>query len=210
MSVNQAGGFVRSDAQQQRANLQLYFNPASYTTKLSETRRTMNPDPFPGFSLSVHACRPTSRGTIHVQSADPFRPPAIQPNYLATEQDVAEALAGVRLLRALAASTPLRDLIEAETVPGSALESDAELLDDFRARADTIFHPVGTCAMGPDPATSVVDARLRVYGVQGLRVIDASVFPAITSGNTNAPVIMVAEKGAQMLLEDRAVPPADS
>ena len=108
------------------------------------------------------------------------------------------------LLRALAASTPLRDVIEAETVPGSAFESDAALLDDFRARADTIFHPVGTCAMGPDPATSVVDARLRVHGVRGLRVIDASVFPTITSGNTNAPVIMVAEKGAQMLLEDGA------
>lgn len=204
MSVNQAGGFVRSDAQQTRANLQLYFNPASYTTLPSGARRTMNPDPFPGFSMSVHACRPTSRGSVHIRSADPFQPPAIRPNYLATKRDVAEALAGARLLRALAASAPLRDVIEAETVPGSAHESDAALLDDFRARADTIFHPVGTCAMGPDPATSVVDARLRVHGVRGLRVIDASVFPAITSGNTNAPVIMVAEKGAQMVLEDHA------
>ncbi|MEO6626453.1 MAG: GMC family oxidoreductase N-terminal domain-containing protein [Burkholderiaceae bacterium] len=202
MSVNQAGGFVRSDALQARANLQLYFNPASYTTRLSGTRRTMNPDPFPGFSMSVHACRPTSRGTIHIQSADPFQPPAIRPNYLATELDVAEALAGTRLLRALAATAPLREVIEAETVPGPAHTSDAALLDDFRARADTIFHPTGTCGMGPDPATAVVDARLRVHGVRGLRVIDASVFPAITSGNTNAPTIMVAEKGAQMLLED--------
>ena len=164
---------------------------------------SIHPDPFPGFSMSVHACRPTSRGSIHIQSADPFQPPAIRPNYLATGLDVAEAVAGARLLRALAASAPLREVIEAETVPGPAHASDSALLEDFRARADTIFHPVGTCAMGPDPATSVVDARLRVYGVQGLRVIDASVFPTITSGNTNAPTVMVAEKGAQMLLEDR-------
>ncbi len=204
MSVNQAGGFVRSDAGQPRPNLQLYFNPASYTTRLSGQRRTMNPDPFPGFSMSVHACRPTSRGSVLIQSGDPFQPPAIRPNYLATALDLQEALAGARLLRALAASPPLRDVIESETVPGRGHASDAALLDDFRARADTIFHPVGTCAMGPDPRHAVVDARLRVHGVRGLRVADASVFPAITSGNTNAPVIMVAEKGAQMLLEDGA------
>ena len=204
MSVNQAGGFVRSDAGQTRANLQLYFNPASYTTRLQGARLTMNPDPFPGFSMSVHSCRPTSRGSIQIRSADPFQPPVIRPNYLATELDIAQAIAGARMLRALAASAPLREVIEAETLPGPAHTSDAALLEDFRARADTIFHPVGSCAMGPDPAGSVVDTRLRVHGVRGLRVIDASVFPAITSGNTNAPTIMVAEKGAQMLIEDNA------
>ncbi len=204
MSVNQAGGFVRSDARQAAPNLQLYFNPASYTTRFLAARKTMNPDPFPGFSMSVHACRPSSRGSIRIASADPFHPPLISPNYLATEHDCVEALAGARLLRALAATAPLCDLIEAETLPGRDHASDAALLDDFRARADTIFHPVGSCAMGPDPASSVVDARLRVHGVEALRVIDASVFPAITSGNTNAPTIMVAEKGAQMVLEDDA------
>ena len=205
MSVNQAGGFVRSaGAPGPGPDLQLYFNPASYTTRPSEGRRMMNTDPFPGFSMSVHACRPTSRGTIRLRSADPLARPLISPNYLSTRQDQADALAGARLLRALAAAPPLRDVIAAEILPGAQASSDADLMADFRARADTIFHPVGTCAMGADPATSVVDARLRVHGITGLRVVDASVFPAITSGNTNAPVLMVAEKGAQMVLEDAA------
>ncbi len=205
MSVNQAGGFVRSDPQQERSpNLQLYFNPASYTTRAVKNRRMMNPDPFPGFSMSVNACRPTSRGSITIRSGDPFEAPLIRPNYLSTDKDVAEALAGAKLLRRLSSTAPLRDVIASETLPGPDKQSDADLLADFRARADTIFHPVGTCAMGPSPDTSVVDARLRVHGVSGLRVIDASVFPAITSGNTNAPTIMVGEKAAQMVLEDAA------
>jgi len=190
MSVNQAGGFVRSaGAGRPGANLQLYFNPATYTTQPAEGRRMMNTDPFPGFSMSVHACRPTSRGSIRITSRDPRAAPAITPNYLDTELDQAEALAGARLLRALAAAAPLRDVIASEILPGAQAASDADLMADFRARADTIFHPVGTCAMGVDPACSVVDARLRVHGIDSLRVVDA-------------PVIMVAEKGAQMVLED--------
>jgi choline dehydrogenase len=106
------------------------------------------------------------------------------------------------LLRQLARTRPLADVITEEIIPGRAVEGDEALLADFRARADTVYHPTSTCMMGPDPATSVVDARLRVHGVQGLRVIDASVFPAITSGNTNAPTVMVAEKGAAMVIED--------
>ena len=204
MSVNQAGGFVRSDPAQNQPNLQLYFNPASYSTKASETRRSMNTDPFPGFSMSVHACRPSSRGSIAIASTDPAVAPRITPNYLSTEKDVREALAGARLLRSLAAASPLRDIILSETLPGSRTVSDEDLLQDFRQRADTIFHPVGTCAMGPSADHAVVDSRLRVYGLAGLRVIDASVFPCITSGNTNAPTIMVAEKGAQMILQDAA------
>ena len=162
----------------------------------------MNPDPFPGFSMSVHACRPSSRGSVRIRSANPLEPPLIEPNYLSTELDIAEAVAGAKLLRRLAGSTPLREQIASETLPGSKRLSEDELLADFRARADTIFHPIGSCAMGPDPQQAVVDPRLRVHGIKGLRVIDASVFPAITSGNTNAPTIMVAEKGAQMIIED--------
>ena len=202
MSVNQGGGFVRSDPAQPRPNLQLYFSPVSYTgTPLSE-RRLTNPDPFPAFLLSFNACRPTSRGSISIGSADPFVSPVIAPNYLATDKDISEALAGVRLLRRLAATAPLAGVITGEILPGVSLRSDNELLQDFRDRADTVYHPVGTCGMGADPAASVVDARLRVHGVQGLRVIDASIFPTITSGNTNAPTVMVAEKGAAMVVED--------
>ena len=202
MSVNQGGGFVRSDPAQSRPNLQLYFSPVSYTgTPLSE-RRLTNPDPFSAFLLSFNACRPTSRGSLSIRSPDPFVHPVIAPNYLATDKDITEALAGARLTRQLATTAPLSGVITGEILPGAHLQSDEDLLEDFRDRADTVYHPVGTCRMGADPTCSVVDARLRVHGVQGLRVIDASIFPTITSGNTNAPTVMVAEKGAAMVAED--------
>jgi choline dehydrogenase len=202
LSVNQSGGFVRSDAAQPHPNLQLYFSPVSYTkTPLSE-RKLLNPDPFSAFLLSFNSCRPTSRGHLQLASADAMDHPVIHPNYLATQSDLDEVRAGTRLLRALAQTRPLADIITEELIPGTAVEGDDALLDDFRARADTVYHPTSTCMMGPDAATSVVDARLRLHGVKGLRVVDASIFPTITSGNTNAPTVMVAEKGAAMILED--------
>jgi choline dehydrogenase len=202
LSVNQSGGFVRSDPGKKHPNLQLYFSPVSYTkTPLSE-RKLLNPDPFSAFLLSHNPCRPTSRGHIELASSDSSACPLIHPNYLATQSDIDDVLAGNRLLRQLARTNPLADIITEEIIPGAGIDSDEELLADFRARADTVYHPTSTCMMGSDPATAVVDARLRVYGVEGLRVIDASIFPTITSGNTNAPTVMVAEKGAQMVLED--------
>jgi choline dehydrogenase len=182
--------------------LQLYFSPVSYTRTPLSARKLLNPDPFSAFLLSFNACRPTSRGRIAIVSGDPCRPPRIMPNYLSTERDVADALAGARLLRRIAATPPLADVITGEIWPGPAVRTDEDLLGDFRARADTVYHPVGTCAMGPDAGRAVVDARLRVHGVSGLRVIDASVFPTLTSGNTNAPTVMVAEKGADMVRQD--------
>jgi choline dehydrogenase len=202
LSVNQSGGFVRSDATKQHPNLQLYFSPVSYTkTPLSE-RKLLNPDPFSAFLLSHNPCRPTSRGHIELASADAAVHPVIHPNYLATQSDIDDVLAGNRLLRQLAGTPPLADIITEELFPGRDVAGDDALLADFRARADTVYHPTSSCMMGPDPATSVVDARLRVHGVAGLRVVDASVFPTITSGNTNAPTVMVAEKGADMILAD--------
>jgi choline dehydrogenase len=202
MSVNQAGGFVRSDASQRVPNLQLYCNPASYTLTRERTRKLMNPDPFAAFLLSFNSCRPSSRGSLRLRSPDPEDPPLIEPNYLSTQQDLQDAILGMHLLRALAAAPPLAALIESEMLPGVATQGDAALLQDFRARAGSVFHPVGTCAMGVDPAHSVVDARLRVHGVERLRVIDAAAFPTLTSGNTNAPTAMLADKGAAMLLQD--------
>ena len=202
LSVNQSGGFVRSDATKEHPNLQLYFSPVSYTkTPLSE-RKLLNPDPFSAFLLSHNPCRPTSRGHIELNNADPSAYPAIHPNYLATQADIDDVLAGNRILRQLASTKPLADIITEELIPGSNVDGDEALLEDFRARADTVYHPTSTCMMGTDPATSVVDVRLRVHNVEGLRVVDASVFPTITSGNTNAPTVMVAEKGAAMILED--------
>lgn len=202
LSVNQSGGFVRSDKTKAHPNLQLYFSPVSYTkTPLSE-RKLLNPDPFSAFLLSHNPCRPTSRGHIELASADPREYPVIHPNYLATQDDIEDVLAGNRLLRELVRTRPLADIITEELIPGVDVVGDDALLTDFRARADTVYHPTSTCMMGGNPTSSVVDARLRVHRTEGLRVIDASVFPNITSGNTNAPTVMVAEKGAAMVLED--------
>ncbi|KPF88882.1 GMC family oxidoreductase [Novosphingobium sp. AAP93] len=202
LSVNQSGGFVRSGPDAPNVDLQLYFSPVSYTKTPLAARKLLNPDPFSAFLLSFNPCRPTSRGHLELRSADPLEHPLIQPNYLSTENDIAEVLAGNRLLRRIAQSRPLADMITEELIPGPEVRTEEDQLADFRARADTVYHPTGTCAMGPDAATSVVDAQLRVHGIQGLRVIDASIFPNITSGNTNAPTVMVAEKGAAMILED--------
>ncbi|WP_374448816.1 GMC family oxidoreductase [Stella sp.] len=202
ISVNQGGGFVKSRPDLARPDLQLYFSPLSYTRGVPGKRALMRPDPFPGFLLSAQPCRPTSRGHIAIRSADPFAPPAIHPNSLATEYDRETLLAGSRLLRRLAAAPALAAIVAEELAPGPAATGDAALAADIRARASSVFHPVSTCRMGPDDGTSVVDHRLRAHRLGGLRIVDASVFPALTSGNTNAPTIMVAEKGADLVLAD--------
>ncbi len=203
MSVNQAGAFVRSRPELARPNLHIYFNPASYSTTASgPRRRLLNPDPFPGFLMSFNTCRPTSRGSVHLRSPDPLASPVITPNSLTTPEDVADVYEGARVLRRISAAKPLAGVIDSELLPGEAVRSDTEVLEDFRRRAGSVFHPCGTCAMGPDGKSSVVDPRLRVHGVTNLRVVDAAVFPAVTSGNINAPTLMVGEKAADLILED--------
>ena len=209
MSVNQAGAFLRSRAELTRPNLHIYFNPASYsTTTIGPKRRLLNPDPYPGFLMSFNTCRPSSRGTVHIRSSDPLASPAIFPNSLATEADVQDVFEGARALRRIAGARPLLEVIETEREPGAQVQSDAEVLADFRRRAGSVFHACGTCAMGADPRTSVVDQRLRVRGVSGLRVVDAAIFPNISSGNINAPTLMVAERAADLILEDSSHPVA--
>jgi choline dehydrogenase len=202
LSVNQGGGFVRSQADAPRPDLQLYFSPLSYTRAPPGRRPLMSPDDFPGFLLSAQPCQPRSRGHVALRSADPRAAPLIVPNSLADDADIEGLLRGSLWLRRLAATPALAAVIDAELQPGPAVQSREQFIDDIRQRASTVFHPVGTCRMGPNAAQAVVDARLRVHGLASLRVIDASVFPVITSGNTNAPTIMVAEKGADLVLED--------
>jgi choline dehydrogenase len=204
MSVNQAGAFLRSRASLERPNLHIYFNPASYSTKTGHgtARRLMNPDPFPGFLMSFNTCRPASRGSVHARSVDPQAQPLIEPNSLSASADLQDIFDGARLLRRLAGTEALSGAIESEREPGARVSSDEEALADFRARAGSVFHACGTCAMGPDVARAVLDARLRVHGVQGLRVVDASSFPNITSGNTNTAVLMLAEKASDLIRED--------
>ena len=204
LSVNQAGGFIRSRPGLSRPDLQLYFSPVSYSQTPLAERTLINPAPFSAFLLSFNSCRPTSRGRISLSSSDPLAPPKIEPNCLSTDQDVEDAVRGCHLLRRIAASGSLGAIVSSEIAPGAGVQGDEALLADFRARADTVYHPVGTARMGEDASQCVVDSRLRVHGVRGLRIIDASVFPTLPSGNTQAPVIMVAERGADLALEDYA------
>jgi choline dehydrogenase-like flavoprotein len=198
LSVNQMGGMVRSSPDLARPDAQLYFNPLSYSAEQSGKRELLHPDPFPGFIMGFNTCRPSSSGRIDIGSPDPAQPPRIQPNYLSSNKDVAEVIACARLIGRLQNSRAMRGLIAAAPAFDMAAASDDEIVDDFRARSGTVFHPCGTCRMAPQDAGGVVDAELRVYGVEGLRVIDASVFPNITSANTNAPAMMVAYKGAAL------------
>ena len=200
LSLNQAGGFFRSRAGLDHPNIQLYFQPLSYTTAPSRKRPLMSPDPFSGFLLSVQPCRPLSTGQIRIRSTDPFAPPLIQPNSLSHPLDLEVMLEGFAFLREIAKQPPLSEIIAEEIAPGPAVTNREEIIDFIRRDAATVFHPACTCRMGPDDGTNVVDAHLKVHGLDALRVVDASVFPNVTSGNINAPVIMVAERAADLIL----------
>ncbi len=201
-SINHGGGFFRTSADLERPNMQLYMQAFSTLLPRAGERPVLTPDPFPGMSLGLSNCRPTSRGHIRIRSADAFAHPAITANAFSTNHDVEEMLRGVKFLRRLAGQPALAGLIEAELRPGPEVMTDEALIDDFRARSGTVYHPSCTARMGADAAVSVTDARLRVHGVRALRVIDASAFPTLPGGNTNAPAMLMGWRGAEMVLED--------
>jgi choline dehydrogenase len=201
--INQVGGFIRSDGAQAVPNMQIYCNPVSSTIDANGKPQV---DRAAGFILSVQPCRPTSRGEVNIASADPTDAPRIQPNSLSTEHDRDEAIRAGRVLQALAKAPSIARVTKMAKAPDISAMDDAALLENFRARAVTNYHPTCTCRMGTDAATSVLDARLRVHGIEGLRVVDASAFPNLTSGNTNAPTIMLAMRAADLILEDRRIP----
>ena len=202
LSLNQAGGFFRTSPDLARPNMQLYLQAITTVTARTGARPLLNPDPFEAFSLGLSNCRPTSRGNIAIRSKDPAQAPRIVANAYATQSDRDEMLAAVKFLRKLASTPSLSSVIDEELLPGPTCQDDAALLADIAARSGTVFHPVGTCRMGPEAASAVVDARLRVHGITGLRVIDASIMPNIIAGNTNAAAMMIGAKGAEMVLQD--------
>jgi choline dehydrogenase len=201
LSVNQAGGFLKSDTSQANPNIQLYFNPLSYEIP-KDGSQALRPEPYSGFLLAFSPCRPTSRGTVEIASRHAEDAPLIRPNYLTTQKDVDEVVKGSQLVRKIMGCEALQAVTVEETKPGNRVRSDADMLQYFREEAGSIYHLCGSCAMGQDPSTSVVSSRLRVHGIDNLRIVDASIFPNVTSGNINAPTMMVAEKGAAMILED--------
>ncbi|MCA1951910.1 MAG: GMC family oxidoreductase N-terminal domain-containing protein [Hyphomicrobiales bacterium] len=197
MAPSQLGIFAKSDPRFATANVQFHVQPLSLDTFGGGLH------PFPAITASVCNLRPTSRGTVQLASPDPFAPPRIAPNYLATDEDRQVAVESLRLARRIVGQPALARYRPEEYRPGAHLTGDSELAAAAGDIGTTIFHPVGTARMGrSDDLDAVVDARLAVIGVEGLSVVDASVMPTITSGNTNSPVLMIAEKGAEMILAD--------
>ena len=201
IGINQGGLFTRVLEQSDTPDIQYHFGTLSADSAGGSVH------PFSGFTMSVCQLRPESRGYVRITSSDPLQPPSMQPNYLSTELDRKTVIAAVRYTRKLAATGPLKRLIRSEYRPGNETQSDEQILEFCRQYGATIFHPSGTCKMGHDPL-AVVDARLRVHGVQGLRVVDCSIMPTLVSGNTNVPVVMIAEKASTMILEDCLQPSA--
>ena len=201
LGVNQLGGLVRATPDASRLDTQLYINPITYSVTDDDTRRLTKPDRAPGFALSFNSCRPYSAGSVYIKSADAAMPPAIHGNYLDDQRDIKDVLRMARFIGRMQNSPSVQKLLAAPPETNLLALSDNEIIDDFRARSGTVFHPCGTCRMGPDRRHSVVDPQLRVHGVGKLRVADAAIFPNITSANTNAPTIAVAHKAADLILQ---------
>jgi len=198
IGINQGGIFARTSAAAATPDVQFHVATLSSDMAGSPTHK------FSGFTFSVCQLRPESRGTVRIKSADPLEPPAMQPNYLSTPRDRETLIGGIRLARRLAATRSLAPYVKREYRPGAEAVSDEALLEFAKNTGGTIFHPSGTCKMGDrarDPL-AVVDARLRVHGLERLRVVDCSIMPTLVSGNTNVPVVMIAEKASDMILED--------
>ncbi|HEY1077083.1 MAG TPA: choline dehydrogenase [Fontimonas sp.] len=197
-NIAEAGGFFRSSPAQPVPDLQMHFVPVSNTQHGQDLRPA-----FRGYAHSLLCCdlRPLARGEIRLASTDPLVPPQIDPRALEDERDLDKLVAAVRLAREIFAQPAFARHNGRELEPGARLQTDAELKQWLRDHAETLYHPVGTCKMGSDPM-AVVDARLRVHGLSGLRVVDASIMPTLIGGNTNVPTTMIAEKGADMILED--------
>lgn len=195
----QAGVFFRSNTEDSRPDAQIHFAPAA-----SEPNSKGNLKTAPGTTATVCHLRPESRGSVHIRSTNPALPPNIRANYLSTEGDQNTMIAALRKVREIFAAPALDKYRGEEFKPGATVQSDEEILEYIRNEAESVYHPVGSCKMGSDDM-AVVDTRLRVHGIKSLRVADASIMPTVTSGNTNAPAIMIAEKCADMLLEDAGI-----
>jgi choline dehydrogenase len=195
IAAGTSGAFFKTSPRLATPDIQIHFLPFS-TDKMGEKLHS-----FSGFSASVCQLRPESRGSLRIKSADPGVPPEIRINYLATETDRAAFIDGIKILRKILSAPALKPYVTEEVAPGSKISSDEDLLAFCRQTGSTVYHPTSTCRMGND-SLAVVDPRLRVRGIEGLRVVDASVMPDLMSGNTNAPTIMIAEKASDMILQD--------
>ncbi|UWM54640.1 GMC oxidoreductase [Salinirubellus salinus] len=196
-NVGESGGFVRTSDDEPAPDLQYHFAPSYFME-----HGLANPEEGRGLSIGATQLRPESRGRIALASEDPFDAPRIDPNYLSEEKDLEVLVEGLKRAREIASQSALSEYVGREVWPGEDAQSDEELAQHVRETCHTVYHPVGTCKMGDDDM-AVVDDELRVHGVEGLRVVDASVMPTLVGGNTNAPTIAIAEKAADLIREER-------
>ncbi|WP_341760173.1 GMC family oxidoreductase [Candidatus Endowatersipora endosymbiont of Watersipora subatra] len=199
--INQISGFIRSDNDVSSPDVQVYCNPISYKIQTSGLPK-INAEA--SFLLSAQPCRPSSRGTIQLASSNPLDAPLIQPNSLSTDEDRDMAIKVGKILQTLTQAPSIQEVTQEPLLPDITVMNDKELLENFRNRAQTVFHPSCTCRMGRSKKDSVLDSKLRVHGISSLRVIDASSFPNITSGNTNAPTLMLASRASDFILEEKS------
>ena len=199
LSVNQIGGIVKTSKSEKSPNIQLYLNPVTYSIRDGNKRPLLKTDNFPGFILSFNPCRPKSRGEVQIRSPKIQDDPVVRCNFLSDQNDLDDIIKGARLIEKLQETKAIKNLLLEKPEINISDMSDDQVIDDFRTRASTIYHPSCTCRMGNDPKTSVVDSHLLVHGIKGLRVVDASIFPNVTSANTNSPTIMVAHKASDII-----------
>jgi choline dehydrogenase-like flavoprotein len=201
-SIVEVGGFLKTQSDARRPDIQLHLVPVLFDDNGRDLRLMSKP----GYSCHVCVLRPQSRGSITLKSRDPRQPPEIDFNLLSAEYDRKVMIDGMRMVRKIFSATAFSSSVTGERHPGADAQSDEAMLEKIRQRLGTIYHPVGTCKMGTDPM-AVVDSTLKVHGVEGLRVVDASIMPTLISGNTNAPTIAIAEKAADLILQTSAESP---
>jgi choline dehydrogenase len=199
MSVNQVGGFLRSSPIRERPNIQIYMQLLTTLEATKGSRPLLTPDPLPALCLAVTNTHPVSRGSILIETADPLAYPSISPNAYAEEADLNEMVEAAKFVRSLSQTRSMQAILGEELRHNLSHSDDDQLRHDIRQRSATVYHPCGTCAMGANPEASVLDPDLRVRGVEGLRVVDASAFPNILSGNINVPVILLASLAAKRI-----------
>ena len=202
LSINQGGGFIRWKNREDYPNLQVYFNPLTYSVSHANKRPLLKTDKFDGFIIGFQPCRPNSRGSIRLLSKEINDDPLIDPGYLSNEKDLYDLECAYDFVKKISQTHSLDNIIDHPIGIDLVKSSAKEMISHFRQNATSVFHPCGTCKMGPDKDTSVVSNRLKVHGLQNLWVVDASVFPNITSGNINAPVMMTAYIGGNLISED--------
>ena len=202
LSINQGGGFIRWKNREDYPNLQVYFNPLTYSVSHANKRPLLKTDKFDGFIIGFQPCRPSSRGNIRLLSKEINDEPLIDPGYLSNEKDLYDLECAYDFVRKISQTHSMDNIIDHPIGIDLIKSSTKEMISHFRQNATSVYHPCGTCKMGPDKDTSVVSNRLKVHGLQNLWVVDASVFPNITSGNINAPVMMTAYIGGNLISED--------